>query len=364
MQFELDLEKFWEENERCFKHFSTDKPRVPVSYWLDDHFLFEAVELSSTLKYYQDREYRLQVHKKINEITREELGRTFYPEQEMKVQPERFEVLLGSHREYTEGGTPWLESEVETISDLRKLNEKNSKLKMGEVALPEGFAEEKVRFEEETGQEVKLGGGFSRGPVTMATSILGTENTCLFVMDYEQEMKEFFNILADKLIEYHYVLLEATDNNNEGGYQINDDNCYLFPPQQYQRLCAPFMEKIFAEFAPEPGDRRHQHSDSSMGHLMPILRDLGVNQVNLGPELHPLEIREAMPETVICGQTPPLVLRDGSPEEIVDMVKRDIEAVGGDGGLVETPAGSVAAGTSFKNLRIYMWAVQEYGGYQ
>lgn len=364
MDNELDLEQFWEENEKCFRHFSTDKLRVPVSFWLDDHFLFEAVELSSTLKYYQNRDYRLKIHKQINQITQKELGKTFYQEQEMKVQPNRFEVLMGSHWEYTEGGTPWLESEVKSIADVRKLNERNKNLNMKQEALPEGFAEEMARFEEETGERVELGGGFSRGPVTMATSILGTENTCLFIMDHEREMREFFKILADKLIEYHYVLMEATGSKNEGGYQINDDNCYLFPPGQYETFCAPFMEKIFTEFAPAKDDKRHQHSDSSMGHLMPILRDLGVNQVNLGPDLHPLDIRQAMPKTVICGQTPPLVLRDGTPEDIIDTVKRDIDAVGGDGGLVETPAGSVAAGTSFENIRIYMWAVQEYGRYQ
>ena len=364
MDYELDLEKFWQVNEQCMEPFSTDKPRVPINYWLDDHYLFEAVEISSTVKYYKDLDYRLKIHKKMNQITQKELGTTFYPEQERKITEERFEVIMGSHREYTEGGTPWLESQVKSIYDVKKLNERNKKLEIKEEIFPPGWWEEKRRFEEKTGEKIKLGGQFSRGPATMATSILGTENTCLFIMEEEEIMTDFFKIMTDKQLEYQYALMEATDNDNQGGFQINDDNCCLFPPEQYEKFCAPFMAQVFKEFAPHKEDRRHQHSDSNMGHLMPILNDLGVNEANLGPNLHPTEIREAMPNTVIYGQVPPMVLRDGSPEEIIELVKRDIKAVGDDGGLVECPAGSVAAGTSFENLRVYMWAVQEYGQYK
>ena len=147
------------------------------------------------------------------------------------------------------------------------------------------------------------------------------------------------------------------------GFGVNDDNCFLFPPQVYEQLCAPFLARVFSEFAPDPAHRRRQHSDSAMGHLMGILGDLGVNEVNFGPTLHPLEIRKAMPQAVIHGQMPPFTLRDGTPEEIVEIVRRDIESVGGDGGLVECPAGCVLIGTPLENILTYMWAVQEYGRY-
>ena len=52
-----------------------------------------------------------------------------------------------------------------------------------------------------------------------------------------------------------------------------------------------------------------------------------------------------------------------TPEEIIEAVRRDFDAVGADGGLVLTTAGSVAAGTSLENLRIYMWAVDKYCRY-
>jgi uroporphyrinogen decarboxylase len=272
---------------------------------------------------------------------------------------------MGSRLQMTEGGTPWLESDVNSIDDVKALITRAVKLDMKKEAFLEGWHQQKEQYEQKTGKKLKLGGSSSRGPATMATSILGTVNTCLFIMDYPEIMDDFFAVLSDKLIEYHYALMDATDNHSREGYSINDDNCYLFPPAQYLRFCAPVVERLFKEFAPEPHHRRSQHSDSNMGHLMEILSDLGVNSVNLGPSLHPLKIRKAIPKAVIVGQIPPFTLRNGSPEDIIRTVRRDIESVGQDGGLIECPAGSVAVGTPLENLKIYMWAVinfqRDYG---
>ncbi|MGE5559173.1 MAG: uroporphyrinogen decarboxylase family protein [Bacillota bacterium] len=364
MVFDLDVQAFWRENEKCFKSFSTDKPRVPVSFWLDDHFLFEEMKVPSTLRYYNDREYRLNLHKQCNGKVEKVLGKRFYAEEEdLLPSPNRFEVIMGARWELTEGGTPWLESSVKDIADVKTLIKKSEQLDMRREAFPAGWSEEKARYERSCGKPVKLPGNSSRGPATMATSILGVTNTCLFIMDEPGVMEEFFALLAVKLTEYNNALRDDTDCRSLEGYWLTDDNCYLFPPAQYERFCAPVLDKLFREFAPEPHHIRYQHSDSNMGHLMGILNDLGVNEVNFGPEIHPLEIRKAMPNALIYGQIPPMTLRNGAPGEIIEAVRRDIESVGKDGGLVECPAGSVSAGTPLKNLKIYMWAVQKYGRY-
>ena len=364
MKYELDPKAFWKENEQCQEKFSTNKPRVPISFWLDDHFLLEEMALPSTIRYYNDPKYKLEINKQCNDKVEPAIGKRFYSEKQgMLISPNRFEVIMGAHWELSEGGTPWLESTAHDIEDVKKLILRAEKLDMKKEAFPDGWQEEKNRYEAESGKKVSLGGASSRGPATMATSILGTTNTCMFIMDEPEVMKEFFEILGKKLIEYHHALMNDTNKVHSGGYSITDDNCYLYPPKQYLELCAPVLDKIFKEFAPNPSDKRHQHSDSPMGHLMGILNDLGINSANFGPTLTPIEIRKAMPKAVIVGQIPPFTLRNGTPEEIISVVRRDIDTVGGDGGLVECPAGSVAGGTPLENLRIYMWAVQTYGRY-
>ncbi len=365
MKVDLDVKKFWEVNAQCFKPFSTDKPRVPISFWLDDHFVLEYMNLPSTIRYYNDPDYRNEINKKFNDEIEPILGKRFQSEDyNPAIQPNRFEVIMGSYWAISEGATPWLESTVESIEDVKKLIKKYETMDMRSVIYPEGWHEAKEKYEKETGKKLRLGGTGSRGPATMATSILGTVNTCMFIMDEPEIMDEFFKLLCERLIEYHHILMEDTGNEKRNRYSLTDDNCYLFSPALYERFCAPFLARLFEEFANEPGYVRHQHSDSDMGHLMEILSDLGVNEVNLGPNIHPLEIRKKMPRAVIYGQMPPFVLRNGTHEEIIEIVKRDIDCLAGDGGLVECTAGSVAGGTPLENILVYMWAVQEYGKYR
>lgn len=358
----LDLAVFWQENDQAMAAAPADRRRIPIAFSVDDHYLLETLNPPSTLRFYNDFAYRMALHRQMNDIMASALGRRFFPEDTHQApDPVRFEVVMGAHWDLREGGTPWLESTVEDESDLDRIIERAERLDMRTAALPEDFIEKRIAWEKATGKTLRLGGGWSRGPATMATSILGTTNTCLFMMDEPERMDAFFDVLGRKLVEYNRVLMEATGNTAVAGYGIADDNCCLFPPAQYERFCAPVLARLFAAFAPERTHRRYQHSDSAMGHLMPILHDLGVNAVNLGPTLHPLDIRKAMPNAEIHGQLPPMLLRNGTPEEIVAAVRRDLDAVGGDGRMVACTAGSMAGGTPLANFLLYMETVDRYG---
>lgn len=357
-----DLQTFWSENDVAHKAKPSKRKRIPIQFSVDDHYLLETLGIKSTLRYYGDFSYRMQTHRQMNDLMEAELGRRFFQEGEYEApEPVRFEVLMGARWELREGSTPWLESSVQDEDDLDKIIEQAEKLDMKKVALPENWAELKSNWEEKSGKKLKHGGSFARGPATMATSILGTTNTCLFMMDEPERMDAFFDVLGRQLVNWHKVLMEATDNVHADGYALADDNCCLFPPAQYERFCAPVLKRLFQNFAPDPTHRRYQHSDSAMGHLMPILSELGVNAVNLGPTLHPLEIRKAFPNAEIHGHLAPMTLRNGTYSEIAEAVRRDIDAVGGDGRMVACTAGSMMGGTPMANLLTYIWAVDRYG---
>jgi uroporphyrinogen decarboxylase len=95
-----------------------------------------------------------------------------------------------------------------------------------------------------------------------------------------------------------------------------------------------------------------------MGHLMPLLNELGINEVNLGPSLHPQEIRAALPNAIIHGQMPPMTLRAGGADEIRAIVQRDFDTLGYSL-FVECTSGVTSAGTAWEHIRLYMQAVAE-----
>lgn len=360
----FDPKTFWAENELCIgKPFRTDKPRAPIMYWMDDHWLFEEMRLPSTVRYYRDAEYRAAIHRACNDRCEEALGRRFFRETPEPPRVLRIEEVFGAQTIILEGGPPWLEPGVTTPDALRhKLDELEqfSDAELRALIFSTGGVVEAATPNPDGSKPRRVIG--SRGPATIATSVMGTMELFYWLEDEPVLLARFFDVLADVLIRYQRILAEA-GGYEPCGYSWADDNCALFSPELYQQYCYPMMERVFAAFAPHPSDWRYLHADSDMEHLLPILATLDLKGVNLGPRIPAETIRRALPRTEIFGQVAPFTLRNRGREAIIAEVRRDFAAVGGDGGLTVCTAGSVAAGTSLEAIRTFMWAVQEFCRY-
>ncbi|MFI5384614.1 MAG: uroporphyrinogen decarboxylase family protein [Fimbriimonadales bacterium] len=355
----FNLEQFWRENELSDrKPFRTDKPRAPITVAVDDHWLLQEMQVPSTVRYFADPGYRVEVNRACNDRCEESLGRRFFSEAVDPPAVLRIEEVMGSHRELVEGGTPWLEPGVSSIDEMRS--------RLSEI---EGWSDAYLRqviFA--TGGQVARSEGRpvvtpgSRGPATQATSILGTMNSMYWLIDYPADMERFFDVLGDIIIRYHRIM-ESETGVVFRGYSWLDDNCALYSPELYERFCYPVVKRVMDAFAPDPADHRFHHSDSEMRHLLPLLSALGFHGVNLGPAIPAFLIRRHVPHAVIHGCVAPNTLRDRGLDAVVAEVRRDFAAVGADGGLVVTTCGSISAGTSLESIRGFMWAVQEYCRY-
>ena len=351
----LDVDAFWAENERCFA-FTADKPRCAATFSPDDHWIFEFMNVPSTSRYYQDKTYRDDLHREVNALTLAYIGRAFFDEDTFQHQPKRIENLFGSEFAYLEQSTPWLSHVTEDPDEFARRLDTAESIEMEMWALPQSFLDEWTVREAEGRSLPKLGTG-SRGPATVITSVLNPELALFWMYDHPALMSRFTDILGRKMVELNQVLREFSENQSPGWW-ITDDNSALFSPDLYHTYCYPVLERVLGAMA--PGDaRRHQHSDSSMGHLIDQQLELGINAVNYGPEVDAGIIRRQMPHAVIEGQLPPFLLRNGSPEAITQRIVDDFEKAGASGGLIVTTAGSLAAGTGVGRMRYFMQVVQE-----
>jgi hypothetical protein len=57
----LDVEAFWAENDQCWGRHK-NKPRCALEFSPDDHWLFEFLDVESTLRYFRDKAYRDELH--------------------------------------------------------------------------------------------------------------------------------------------------------------------------------------------------------------------------------------------------------------------------------------------------------------
>ncbi len=356
---DLDVAAFWAENAEC-EAFTTDKPRAALSLPLDDHWLFGFMQVPSTLRYYQDKQYRDRLHHEANQILLQHVGKTFFEEDTWVHSPKRIENLFGSEFTYTEGGTPWLAHVTNDPDEFARILDRAEATDIQTWALPEAYLREWDMRKTCGSSLPKLGDG-SRGPATIMSTVLHPETVFFWMYDYPDLMHRFRDILVVKMIELNRVLREFSGN-TQAGWWITDDNCTLFNPDLYREYCFPVLQQVLAAMA--PGDaRRYQHSDSKMGHLLDHQRELGINSVNYGPEVDVALIRDKMPNAVINGHTPPLWLRNGLPEAIKARVVSDFEKAGATGGLIVTTAGSVDAGSGVGRLRWFMKLVRDYCRY-
>jgi hypothetical protein len=326
-----------------------------VVFMFEEHFLFGMLRDTEPARYYSDLRYRLECHVRANNELEATLGYRPYREDRLVYMKGALEVRLGTRRVLNDHGA-WLHPAIDEISDVSRWIADTDGLDLRAQPVPDRWRSEAESFSAATGKSVTFRPSVT-GPVTLAGALLGPTNLCLWAMLEPETMSDFFSVLGSKQIEFYEGLAMEEDGAVEReGIGVNDDLCSLFSPELYERLCVPYLERLFRAFAPRPDHRRRQHSDSGMAHLLPQLRDLGVNEVNVAPDAHPAEIRASMPEARIHGQMHPLLLRNGTPLEIEESVRRDAETLVGTPWM-PGPVGVVAAGTSPRNLRTYIEAV-------
>jgi uroporphyrinogen decarboxylase len=356
---QLDVQAFWEENQLC-GDFSTQKPRCAADFSPDDHWLFEFMGIPSTLRYYQDKAYRDDLHRQVNVVTQKYIGKTFFEEDTWEHSPKRIENLFGCEFEYREGGTPWLVPATADPVEFSQILERAARTDMKNWAFPADFlAEWEAR--QSAGKMMPLLGTGSRGPATIMTSVLSVETVFFWCNDHSDLMTRFRDLLAEKIVELN-TLLRGFSGNTQPGWWITDDNCALFNRKLYEQYCVPVLMHVLSAMAPGAAPR-YQHSDSAMGHLLDFQYALGIRKVNYGPTVDAALIREKMPEAMIDGNIPPFLLRNGGPEAIKARIVDDFQKAGQTGGLTTTTAGSLAAGTGVGRMRWMMQVVQEHCRY-
>ena len=351
----LDLQAFWAENELC-QEFTTQKPRCALSFSPDDHWLFEFLDVSTTVRYYHDKAYRDSLHKEANRWLQGYVGKTFFDEDTWETSPKRIENLFGSEFAYHENSTPWLTPATDDPDEFARVLDRAESIDIKTWALPDDYLAEWAQRQAD-GKPLPMLGSGSRGPATIMTSVLPVETVFFWFMDYPELMRRFRDLLAEKMIELNRVL-RAFSGNDQPGWYVLDDNSALFNVRLYREYCYPVLERVLETMAPG-NSRRFQHSDSPMGHLIDMQYALGIRVVNYGPTVDTGLIRAKMPDAMVQGQVPPFLLRNGTPEAIRKQVQDDFHKAGGSGGLQVTTAGSLAGGTGVGRMRWLMQVVQD-----
>ncbi len=368
----LDLEKFWAGQEVAKRDpFGQDIPQVPLGIMMSSECI--PTELGVEVdewRFKQDEEYALSLKKAYNDKAETIVGRRLLNETRSRKE-KRFpapkwlaEVFEG--RYVWNAGSWWLEPAAENEEELKNLLDRVEQrlADLRDVILPEGWDDKRDELLAEGAMPPLYRG--QRGPVTFATSIYGVENLLFLFYDNPDLADRFRDSILSCMLEIGRILDEEagyTPDTAPRGFNFRDDNCALLTPEMYERFGYPILKGIFDQYAPDPDDRRFQHSDSAMSHLLPLLGKLDLTGTNFGPTVMVNEIREHLPNAVINGELAPFTFSRNEEANIVMEFLRDFHMIKESRGLRFATAGSINDGSLLTGMRLIMAAIQRYGRY-
>ena len=372
LRYDLDLERFWKEDAIAHRQncFDPEAKQVALGLRMSQECVFAELGEEGNPWGHTPAERMLDLCRRYNDRAEIIVGRRLLGENPPSPADANLpgirgigDVFGGYHT--LSNGVYWLESDMKTPQDLEKTLDQVEAMDLRDFILPKNWEEAKKRVFEKYGKKPAPFRGI-RGPVTLAMSLYGVENTIYLIMDEPDLAARFRDAITNVIMGVWRIMnVEAgLDSETPSGFSFNDDNCCMLSAPLYEFFGYPILKKVFETCAPSPEYQRYQHSDSDMGHLLPLLGDFNMAGVNFGPTVTVREIRKYMPRTRIDGQLAPFTLMRNNEEDILAEVRRDCEAARECGrGLNLATAGSVNNGSLLTSMRAVMYAIQEYGQY-
>ena len=368
---DLDIEQFWKDDalahaDNCF---SADAPQVAFGIRMSHECVFAELGVDGHPWDPIDPVRQAELNKRYNDKAEKIVGRRLLQEHFDIVHfpyVKRIGEVFGSRYEYI-NHSEWLHRCCEGFDDVEKMLDRVDRLDIRSFMLPENWEKETKRIFEETGKRPSPLRGV-RGPVTLACSLVGEENLIFMILDEPDLAKRFSDTIRRVIIEMGDIMDTepgiTPEESGKQGFSFMDDNCCLLNPEMYELFGYPVLRDVFAHFAPGEKDKRYQHSDSAMGHLLPILGRLDLNGVNFGPTVLIPEIRKYLPHARIDGCLAPFAFMRNEEDEIIRQVMRDCEDAKNNGrGVNISTAGSINNGSSLESMRLVMAVIQNYGRY-
>jgi uroporphyrinogen decarboxylase len=373
----LDPDAFWRDQAAAKADpFGKDIPQVPLGAICNRECIFDelGIEQDWWRFLYEDKPWALDISRQYNDKAQAIVGKRLVPEAPLPDPGMQWPGIKALHDIFEaenvwEGGAAgswWLKQSVDTPEELAALLDRVEAClgHLRDFMLPENWDAEKERLTA-MGKKVPTYRQ-QRGPCTFACSIYGAENLILLSFDDPSLFARFSDVLGRAILARAKVLDDEagmTPGEAQGRWSWADDNCCLFNTDMYEKFAMPIHRAVFGRYAPEARQRRYQHSDSNMAHLLPLLAELDLTGTNFGPTLTVAEIRKHCPHAVIDGQMAPFTYSRNEEANMVAEFLRDFDQAREHRGLNFTTAGSINNGSRLSGMRLLMAAIQHYGRY-
>ncbi len=199
------------------------------------------------------------------------------------------------------------------------------------------------------GHEIKF--AVARGPLNIASFLMGTSELMLAIMLQPEEMHQFMRIITDfsvRWIRYQKEMFPSID-----GILLLDDIVGFIGEPELKEYAVPYIREIFSSFDAEI---RFFHNDANGIVSTPFIKEMGVNLYNFSFEHSINEIRAlAGDDIALLGNLPPRdVLAALSPAEVEAATVKMVQEVADKSRIIWSCGGGMPPDVSTENIKSFI----------
>jgi len=322
---------------------------LPVGFIIDSPWL-PGWSGTSTLDYYCSDEKWLAANlKAVRQFPEAMFLPGFWSEFGMCTEPSAF----GTKCRWAQDELPFAERIVKTVGDIATLEKPNPRT---DGLLP--FVVRRLQLHrdaiEKAGHSIRF--AVSRGPLNIATFLMGTTEFLMAIRTDPDEMKRFLTLITDFIVDWLRYQKECVPTIE--GIFILDDIVGFLGEQDFRQTAMPYLKQIFGCLDVPV---RFFHNDAQGLVCARFLDEIGVNLFNFSFEHSLTEMKQRTGGKVtLLGNIPPRdVLAQGTPQDVEASVRAVIESLEDRSRVILSCGGGIPPQVPTANLQAFLRASKQ-----
>jgi len=198
----------------------------------------------------------------------------------------------------------------------------------------------------------------SNGPFTNAAYLMGSNEAFTAILERPDFMRELLRIIVDKTIAW-LDFCWSEEGLESRDFAWTDDLAAYLSAESWIDVLLPFNQRLREHF-----EWASMHMCGHTNHLLELFTNkLKINEYQgFGWQVDLDKIAEIMGgKVVLLGNVNPLIISDGSPEEVKLATRQVIEKLAPCKGLIIQDGNNIAPGSPLENINGMMEAAEEFG---
>jgi len=200
----------------------------------------------------------------------------------------------------------------------------------------------------------------SNGPFTNASHLMGSVEIFTAILEKPDFVNELFHIITTKILDWLDYCWQVQNLETRDFAWTDDLSAYL-SPETWRKMVLPYNKILRDHF-----DWARFHMCGQTNHLLEIfVEDLRINEFQgFGWEVDLDKVAEVMGgKVVLLGNVNPLVIENGTPEQVKAETRKVIEKLAPYRGLIVQDGNNISPRSPLENINAMMEAAEEYGKY-